>query len=45
MLTKNIENEKELNISYIFKKSLDLSVMYKKCGHEYKKIFKEKGIN
>ena len=23
------------------KKTLDLSIIYSKCGHEYKKIFKE----
>ena len=27
--------------SYIFKKTLSLSIVYHKCGHEYKKIFKE----
>ena len=26
---------------YIFKKTLCLSVIYRKCGHEYKKMFKE----
>ena len=28
-------------ISYIFQKTLSLSIVYSKCGHEYKKIFKE----
>ena len=32
---------KNLKISYIFKKFLGLSIVYSKCGHEYKKIFKE----
>ena len=41
----NVCNEyrkfKNLEISYIFKKTLDLSIIYFKCGHEHKKIFKE----
>ena len=38
MLAINIENLKY----YIFlKKTLNLSIVYSKCGHEYKKIFKE----
>ena len=28
---------------YIFKKTLSLSIVHK-CGHEYKKIFKEESI-
>ena len=32
---------KKTKISYIFKKTLNLSIVYSKCGHEYKKIFKE----
>ena len=32
---------KNPEISYICKKALDLSIVYSKCGHEYKKIFKE----
>ena len=29
--------------NYIFKKkTLSLSIVYSKCGHEYEKIFKEK---
>ena len=28
-------------ILYIFKKPLSLSIVYRKCGHEYEKIFKE----
>ena len=31
---------KKSKISYIFKKTLSLSIVYK-CGHGYKKIFKE----
>ena len=26
---------------YIFKKTLSLSIVYSKCGHEYEKVFKE----
>ena len=25
----------------VFKKTLDLPIIYSKCGHKYKKIFKE----
>ena len=32
---------KETKISYILKKTLILSIVCIKCGHEYKKIFKE----
>ena len=32
---------KKTKISYIFKKALSLSLVYSKCGHEYKKMFKE----
>ena len=28
-------------MSYIFKKILNLSIVYSKCGHEYRKVFKE----
>ena len=28
-------------MSYIFQKALDHSIVYSKCGHEYKKTFKE----
>ena len=38
MLAINVEIKKK---SYIFKKTLSLSVVYNKCGHEYEKIFKE----
>ena len=31
---------KKTKISYIFKKTLSLSIVYSKCGHEYKKIKK-----
>ena len=35
-------NSKNPTLSYIFfKKTLVLSIVYGKCGHEYKKIFKE----
>ena len=35
---KKFKNPK---ILYIKKKTLDLSFAYSKCGHEYKKLFKE----
>ena len=41
MFTINIENLKKLK-HYAFKKTLSLSVVYSKCGHKYKKIFKGK---
>ena len=28
-------------MSYAFKKTLSLSIVHSKCGHEYNKIFKE----
>ena len=31
-------------LSYISKKTLDLSIVYSNCGHEYQKIFKEELI-
>ena len=37
MFTINIENLKKTKISNIFKKTLNLSIVYYKCGHEYKK--------
>ena len=44
MFAINIENFKTLRnpkILYLFKKTLDLSIVCGKCGHEYKKIFTE----
>ena len=42
MFVINIENEKKnTKISYIFKNTLSLCIVYRKCGHECKKIFKE----
>ena len=41
MFAINIENLKILKYHIFFKKILDLSIVYKECGHEYKKIFKE----
>ena len=41
MFVINIENSKKTKISYISKKTLSLSIVYSKCGHEYKTIFKE----
>ena len=32
---------KNTEISYVFKKLLSLSIVYSKCSHEYKKVFKE----
>ena len=37
----NIKNLKTLKNDIFKKKKLDLSIVYSKCGHEYKKIFKE----
>ena len=36
---------KKPKISYVFKKILDLSVLYSRSGHEYKKMFKERDPN
>ena len=36
--------KKKKKKSYIFKKTFSLSIAYKKCGHEYKNIFKEKEL-
>ena len=36
---------KTTKTSYIFKKTLCLSIVYSKCGYEYEMIFKEKKIN
>ena len=40
MFAIKIENLKKLKL-YFFKKTLNLSIVYSKCGREYKKIFKE----
>ena len=32
---------KKTKTSYIFNKTLSLSIVYRKCGDEYEKIFKE----
>ena len=42
MLAINIENLKKLKYHTFLKKTLSLSIVYSKCGHEYQKIFKEK---
>ena len=39
MFAINIENLKRLK-QYVLKKTLSLSIVYKKCGHEYGKVFK-----
>ena len=36
----NRENLKKVKYC-IFKKTLNLSIFYRKCGHEYEKIFNE----
>ena len=41
MFAVNIEKFKNAKITFIFQKSLGLSIVYSKCGHEYKRIFKE----
>ena len=41
MFAKNIKNLKKTKISYIFTKISGLSIVYSKCLHEYKKIFKK----
>ena len=33
---------KKTKILYIFRKTLSLSIIYSKCGHEYKKYLKKK---
>ena len=39
---RKFENPK---ISNVFQKTLDLSIVYSKCGLEYKEIFKEEWSN
>ena len=41
MFAVDIENLKKTKISYTFRKTLNHSIVYSKCGHEYEKIFKE----
>ena len=41
MFAINRKNLKKIKISFVLKKSLNLSIVYRKCGHEYKKIFQE----
>ena len=38
----NIENFKKIKYHIFFKKTINLPIVYSKCGHEYEKIFKEK---
>ena len=40
MFAIKIKNLKKLKL-YFFKKTLNHSIVYSKCGREYKKIFKE----
>ena len=35
---------KKTKISFILKKTLSLSIVDSKCGHEYEKIFKEEEL-
>ena len=35
---------KNSKISYIFKETLDLSIVYNQVYYEYKKVFKEEGL-
>ena len=42
MFAINIENLKKLKHYAFKKKTLSLSIVYSKCGHKYKKIFKGK---
>ena len=41
MFVINIKNLKKLKYHISLKKTLSLSIVYSKCGHEHKKIFKE----
>ena len=41
MFAANIENFKKSKISNIFKKTLSVSIVYRKCSHEYEKTFKK----
>ena len=41
MFAINIENVKKLKYCIFSKKTLSLSIVYSKWGHEYEKIFKE----
>ena len=36
---------KSAKISYILKKTLDLSIIYSKCGHKYKKNIQRRRFN
>ena len=42
MFTINIENLEKLKYHIFKKKTLNLSTVYSKCGHEYKKYLKKK---
>ena len=42
---KNYRKLKNPKLSSIFKKALDLPIVYSKCGHKYQKIFKEEDSN
>ena len=41
MFAINIEQLKTIKYHIVFLRKIDLSIVYSKCGHEYKKIFKE----
>ena len=34
---KKYRKSKKAQVLYIFKKALNMSIVYSKCGHEYKK--------
>ena len=42
MFAINIENLKTIKYNLFKKKTLDLSIVYSKCGHEYIKYLKKK---
>ena len=41
MFAISTENLKTLKYHIFFSKTLDLSIVYRKCCHEYEKVFKE----
>ena len=43
ILAINIENLRKLKYHIFSKKTLSVSIVYSRCGHEYEKIFKDKG--
>ena len=41
MFCNNYRKSKKTKLSYVSENTLNLSIVYSKCFHEYKKIFKE----